>query len=663
MVSEFRSLSADEIVKLTGQGCSCDDWSNVQVAKGFNAGRVRTVHFSGRIKLGVFEKQVSFAGGVARPAGISNAAIHNCRIGDNVYISQVRSYIANYIIEDDVVIENVDLLAVGGKSSFGNGVEAAVVNEAGGREIPIYDNLSAHTAYIMAFYRHRPGVIEKLREMIASYSRSVTSSMGLVAARAKLINCRVIKNVKVGADAVIEGVDKLENGSVNSSPEDPAYIGPAVIAEDFIACAGSKISEGAVIRRCFVGQAAILGGQYSAESSVFFANCQCLQGEACAVFAGPYTVTHHKSTLLIAGLFSFMNAGSGTNQSNHIYKLGPVHQGVVERGSKTGSDSYILWPARIGAFSVVVGRHYGHPDTCEFPFSYLIEFGGESILTPGNNLRKIGLIRDGLKWPKRDRRKSTEKLDLISFKVLSPYTIQKVLRGCQLLAEHRAGADAGQNCLACPGVTIRSSSVDNGIKLYEMAVDQFLGDCFVNRLEGKFFKNIDELREALSPQTETGTGNWVDLAGLLAPQEALRKMLDDIENGSISSLEQAAETFQSLYDNYSEYEWTFAADLLRQRLNKTISSITTDDIAGLIAKWKTAIEKFERLRLADGQKEYTAVVRTGYGLDGDERIRDADFDAVRGTFEENSFLAEIEEYTAAKLKLGEELISRLKKLR
>ena len=69
---------------------------------------------------------------------------------------------------------------------------------------------------------------------------------------------------------------------------------------------------------------------------------------ACSIFAGPYTVTHHKSTLLIAGLYSFMNAGSSSNQSNHMYKLGPVHQGILERGTKTTSNSYIVFPARIG---------------------------------------------------------------------------------------------------------------------------------------------------------------------------------------------------------------------------------------------------------------------------------------------------------------------------
>ena len=69
---------------------------------------------------------------------------------------------------------------------------------------------------------------------------------------------------------------------------------------------------------------------YSAEHSVFFANSQGFNGEACSIFAGPYTVTHHKSTLLIAGMFSFMNAGSGSNQSNHMYNTSKSYWVQVE---------------------------------------------------------------------------------------------------------------------------------------------------------------------------------------------------------------------------------------------------------------------------------------------------------------------------------------------
>ena len=659
----FHPLSVEQIDQLIRQGCICEDWSKIQVAEGFNAEAVKSTHFCGNVKLGVFEKRVSFFGGVSKPTGISDATIHNCTIGNNVYISRVRNYIANYVIEDDAVIDNIELLAVEGESSFGNGVEVAVVNEAGGREISIYDNMSAHKAYILAFYRHSSTVIEKLRKMIADYTASVASTVGLVGKGARLINCRIIKNTKIGPASVIEGANKLENGSVNSCPEDPVNIGPGVFAEDFIACSGSEITDGTIIYKCFIGQGTVLSKQYSAENSVFFANCGGFHGEACAIFAGPYTVTHHKSTLLIAGLFSFLNAGSGTNQSNHMYKLGPVHQGVVERGSKTASDSYVLWPAKVGAFTVVMGRHYRNSDTSDLPFSYLIEHEDESILVPGVNLRSVGTVRDARKWPKRDRRKDTRKLDYINFKLLSPYTVQKMINGRDLLCNLKATSGETSEYFIYHSVKIRNSSLDRGVKLYQIGIDKFLGNCLIKRLEAKQFNSLDELRAALKPQTGLGPGKWVDLAGLLAPEEAVLKMLGEIENGNIDSLEQVVDSFRSMHENYPEYEWAWAERVLQEDLGKAIDEITTGDIIQLTTKWKRAVVELDNMLYADARKEFTATAQTGYGLDGEQDAKRVDFEQVRGTFEGNSFVLEIEKHIDRKTTLGDELIGRMEELR
>ena len=659
----FHTLSDEQVNQLIGQGCTCKDFSKVQVAEGFKAETVKSTHFSGDMKLGVFEKQVSFFGGVTRPAGIKDATIHNCTIGNNVYINRVRNYIANYQIEDDVVIENVELLATEGDSSFGNGVEVAAVNEAGGREIPIFDNLSAHTAYIIAFYRHKPKVIEKLRTMISDYTASVRSSMGFVGKGARLVNCRMIKNVKIGPASLIEGASKLDNGSINSCLDDPVYIGLGVFAEDFTVCSGSKITDGTIIYKCFIGQGTVLSRQYSAENSVFFANCGGFHGEACAIFAGPYTVTHHKSTLLIAGLFSFLNAGSGTNQSNHMYKLGPVHQGVIERGSKTASDSYILWPAKVGAFTVVMGRHYRNSDTSDLPFSYLIEHEDESILVPGVNLRSVGTVRDARKWPKRDRRKDPRKLDHINFKLLSPYTIQKMINGRDLLCKLKETSGETSEYFTYHSVKIKNSSLDRGIKLYQMGIDKFLGNCLIKRLEAKQFENPDELIAALKPQVNIGPGRWVDLAGLLAPEEAVDKLLSDIEDGSISSIEQVADGFRAMHEYYPEYEWAWVANVLRANLGKRIEEMTADDVVELAAKWKKAVMELDNMLYADVKKEFAATAQTGYGLDGSLEAKHADFAQVRGTFEENSFVTEIEKHIAGKTALGDELIRRMEQLR
>jgi hypothetical protein len=645
-----------EISRLTGQGCTCSDWSCVEVAEGFNTETVRATHFSGRVRLGVFKKRVTFFGGVEKPAGISNATIHNCTIGNDVYIDHVRNYIANYAIENDVVIQNVNLLAVEGESSFGNGTHVAVVNEAGGREIPIYDRLSAQTAYVLAFYRHR------LKAMIAGYTTSVTSSMGLVAAGAKLSNCGIIKNLRIGPATVIEGVNRLQNGSINSCVEDPVYIGPGVYAKDFIVCSGAKIADGVIIADCFVGQGAELAKQYSAENSVFFANCGGFHGEACAIFAGPYTVTHHKSTLLIAGLFSFYNAGSGSNQSNHMYKLGPNHQGIVERGSKTASDSYMLWPAKVGPFTVVMGRHYRNSDISDLPFSYLIEHEDESILIPGVNLRSVGTVRDARKWPKRDKRKDPNKLDLINFKLLSPYTIARMLNGSSLLRNLKATSGENTEYFTYNSVRIPKSSLESGIRLYEIGIDKFLGNCLISRLQGRQLASVDELRSALAAQTNVGRGKWIDLAGLFAPQETVEKLLNDIENGAVTTLEQVAEAFRSMHDNYPAYEWAWAAGVLQQRICKSIDRVTPKDIIDLVARWKSAVVELDQMLYADAKKEFAAPAQIGFGVDGDEASRKADFEQVRGTFDKNGFVHEIEEHIARKTALAGELIAALEKI-
>jgi hypothetical protein len=659
---EYHQLSSNQISQLTNQGCSCDDWSKVQVAEGFNAETVKHTHFSGQVRLGVFEKQVSFYGGIKKPAGINNSTIHNCIIGNNVYISHAKNYIANYVIEENAAIDNIELLAVDNTSSFGNGTEVEAVNEAGGREIPIYDHLSAHTAYIIAFYRHRTNVIKKLKEMIARYTESVTDSMGLVGKGASLLNCRIIKNVKIGPSSVIEGVNRLENGSVNSCPEDPVYIGPGVFAEDFIICSGSKITDGTIISKCFIGQSTELAKQYSAENSVFFANCGGFHGEACAIFAGPYTVTHHKSTLLIAGLFSFLNAGSGTNQSNHMYKLGPVHQGIVERGSKTASDSYMLWPAKVGAFTVVMGRHYRNSDTSDLPFSYLIEHEDESILVPGINLRSVGTVRDARKWPNRDKRKNPKKLDLINFKLLSPYTIQKMLNGRELLKKLKATSGETSEYFTYHSVKIENGSLDRGIKLYEIGIHKFLGNCLIHRLQDKQFNDIRDLREALKPQTDIGIGKWFDLAGLFVPEKEIEKMLSDIGNDVINTLEKIEQAFMSMYENYPMYEWTWAVDILQKLLGKKIDQLIPEDIIELTIKWKNAVVDLDNQLYLDTRKEFSATAQTGYGLDGEEETKHADFAEVRGTYERDSFVLEIGKHIKNKIELAEELINRLKKL-
>ena len=661
-MNTYRKLKEKEISQLKKQNCSSEDWSKVEVPGTFSPERIHSVRFSGEIRLGNFEKIFTCANGMKKQSGIYHAVLHNCTVGDDSYIAHVHNNLANYDIDKDVFIENVDVVEVNARSSFGNGVEINVLDETGGRKLPVFNKLTAQLAYMLAMYRHRPGMIKAVNKMVKDYAGEQASDRGTVRRGSKIINTRIIRNVFIGEYCEINGAEQLEEGSLNSTETAPVFIGPGVIMKEFIVSSGSKVSDSTIIENCFVGQACDLGKQYSAEHSLFFSNSVGYHGGACSVFAGPYTATHHKSTLLIAGMFSFLNAGSGSNQSNHMYKLGPLHQGVVERGSKTTSDSYLLWPSKVGPFTLVMGRHYKNSDTSSLPFSYLIESNDESILAPGVNLRSVGTIRDAQKWPKRDKRTDPEKLDLINFKLLSPFTIQKMIEGRDLLLKLKKYSGEKSEFYSYENVKISRSSLERGIKMYNLAIDKYLGNTLIKRLAGRKFKADGEVRERLKPDTDTGTGKWIDLAGLFVPLSVVDEMIDSIESGDIKTLEEINKYFRDIDRDYDMYEWTWAIDTLLKEAGTNISNIWARDVIYFIEKWKKSVVELDKMLYNDAKKEFALIAQTSYGIDGDEATKLKDFEYVRGDFEKNPQVLAIQEHMKKKSVLGDKMIEQMEKI-
>ena len=661
-MNQYRKLDGQEIDQLVMQGCAADDWANIEVALSFKPDHVFHTRFSGQVQLGVFEHEFTLAGGMKKHAGLRYATLHNVTVGDNCCIENVKNYIANYQIGDYTFIENVDIILVDGISKFGNGVEVAVLNETGGREVMLHDRLSAHEAYIMALYRHRPALIEKMKAIVEKHADDCASSRGRIGHHVIIVDSGYIKNVKIGDYCKIEGAGRLKNGSLNSNEEAPIHIGYGVVCDDFIVSSGSSIEDGTTLTRCFIGQACHFGHNYSASDSLFFSNCQEENGEACAIFAGPFTVTHHKSTLLIAGMFSFMNAGSGSNQSNHMYKLGPIHQGAMERGAKTTSDSYILWPAKVGAFSLVMGRHVNNADTSNLPFSYLIEQQNTTYLVPGVNLRSVGTIRDAQKWPKRDKRKDPFRLDQINYNLLSPYTIQKMMKGRQILKDLRRVSGETSETYSYQSAKIKNSSLNKGIKLYETAIHKFLGNSLIKRLEEIKFQSDEEIRARLIPDTEIGTGEWVDVSGLIAPKSEIEKLMMDIETGTLDSVDQMHERFVEMHRNYYTYEWTWAYQEILSFYRLQPEQITAKDVIAIVKQWQEAVVGLDKMVYADAKKEFSLSAMTGFGADGSREEQEQDFEQVRGVFESNPFVTAVLQHIEVKTALGNELIERISHL-
>jgi hypothetical protein len=415
-----------------------------------------------------------------------------------------------------------------------------------------------------------------------------------------IVGARFIREVAIEDGCTIEGTSHLENGTVGKG----AYIGIDVRARDFIIDNNARVDGASSIERCFVGENSVVSNGFTAIDTLMFANCHFENGEAASVFAGPFTVSHHKSSLLIAGIFSFFNAGSGTNQSNHLFKSGAVHQSVHLRGSKFGSSAYVMSPAIEGPYTVILGRHTRHHDTQDMPYSYLIEEGGQSVLMPGLSLRSYGTVRDIEKWKARDKR--SLKRDNICFEEFNPYIMGKMLRGVdtltRMLEDNPEAKSYNYN-----RTVIKAPMVERGIKLYNSAIVASLGAM----LEG------GDHRAASVDGSE-----WIDVAGEYMPLSVVEQVMSDIVTESLT-LEQVAERFNNVMACYKDMAAAYAYDILCSLLGHQPGE---QELGEMIASSRSVRESMRAVTEADRMRDAGFDMMVGYGYDyRDEEEQKRDF--------------------------------------
>lgn len=549
-----RHLEWWEIKQLKDQGCFSADWSLVLIDPSTDLSLVRDVEFCGPVSIGMLDS------GKWPGCGLRSLRADNCSFGDGCRVSNIPGGMLNCEVGAGAVVENTARIEFEPEAPCGMGTIVNVLDETGSRPVPIYPGLSAQAAVLMARIPRQAEQIMIPQVEAYAESHPLPSAIG---EKAVVRDCGPLINVSVGREVKVEGARSLRNGAIvnNATPGRAlAYVGSGVDAENFIIEDG-RADSGAIIRNCYIGQGATLEKGFTAHDSLFFANCSLENGEACAVLAGPYTVSMHKSTLLIGCQTSFMNAGSATNQSNHMYKLGPVHWGELERGVKTSSNSYLMLGARIGAFSLLMGDHKTHPDSSEFPFSYLFgDARGATVVVPAMMLRSCGLMRDEKKWPTRDRRvkRKLPLHDRISFEVLNPATVARIIKAIQTIDALMQRPADDDLFLRYKGMKISRASLERGRNLYNIALMKYLS----GKLVGKF--GDTPLPSMTVEEAEEKSGTWVDLGGQLMPRETMERALH------AESVEEREQILSEAFERYSamEMEWisaTIPAEILADR--------------------------------------------------------------------------------------------------
>ncbi len=531
MSKNYRPLTDVEIEQLRLQGCRAENWSHVMVSESFTPEHLFQVSFFGDIRLGIFEKELDTNGHVKRRAGIRYAELRNVTVGDNCLIENIGSYIADYEIGNDCYISQVGVMEVCTPTCFGNGTEIHVLQEVGEDiSLTLHQQLTAQEAYIMV---KNPGLNHRFWNNVIR-DGYVPADRGQIHHSVRITNVGEIYDTCIHSGAEVNGALSLSDVTVNSSVDDPVYIGPGCIIRSSVISFGAEVTDGAKVTRCFVGQATHIGAGFTATDSAFFANCYMDNGEACSVVAGPFTVSHHKSTLLIGCMLSFANLGSGTNMSNHMYKMGPVHYGMMERGCKTASNAHLVWPARIGAFSMVMGKISGHIDATMFPFSYLFGKGDDVYLAPGVNSMTLGTFRDMCKWSGRDKRKENHRFDLVETNGwMNPAVMDQVRKAVnQLLSLKENQPDT--DVYSYRGMLIERNALEKGIEYYKKVLTLFWGEYYVRYMHK--FETGEQEPMLYGEEPADYSMGWEDVLGFPIPCSVLNSITSCLCNAQSASL-------------------------------------------------------------------------------------------------------------------------------
>ena len=593
-MNDYRPLTSEEIEVLRSNDCWAEDWTSINVSEDFKPNFMHRVMLYGEVNIGAFNKNVEVSQDFVKHSGINNATLRNVTIGDDCLIENVGNFINNYNIGDDCYISNISTMETTEGATYGEGNLVSVLNEVGEGNVILFSDLNSQLAAFMVKHFSDKELKEKIRQLIKTDIDNKMPERGQIGNNVKIVNTKEITNCVINDLCEVNGASRLSDCTLLGSVHGNVYIGTGVIIENSIIAEGSSVINSVKIQDCFVGEACQLSNGFTASASVFFANSYMSNGEACAAFCGPFTASHHKSSLLIGGMFSFYNAGSATNFSNHAYKMGPMHWGILERGSKTASGAYLLMPATLGSFSVCFGKLMHHPNTRNLPFAYLIADGDKMFLIPGRNITTVGLYRDIKKWPKRDLRAQENRKSIVNFDWLSPFSVGEILKGKKILENLREVTGDNVSQYLYHEYIIPATSLHKGIKYYDIALRIYMG---------AVLKRVLKRDPSITPPTtEIGTSDWDDLSGLLLPVSEEERIIADLKDGTIETIQQLIRRFEEIDANYREYQWAWTYKMICDYYH--ISEITLEDANRIHEDYIKARRSWIAEIKKDAEKEY-----------------------------------------------------------
>ena len=179
----------------------------------------------------------------------------------------------NVIIGNDCLIEHVGIINTTAEATFGQGQVIAVLNEVGDGNVMIFDGLNSQLASLMVKYEQDKVFTKAIRSIIQKKIELTNQHLTTIGNDVRITHTTAIVNCHISDGCQIDGALRLQDCTLKSMPDANVKIGVGVICENSVIYNGSSVLNNAKLENCFVGEACMITDGFTAESSLFFANC------------------------------------------------------------------------------------------------------------------------------------------------------------------------------------------------------------------------------------------------------------------------------------------------------------------------------------------------------------------------------------------------------
>jgi hypothetical protein len=667
--SDYRSLTLEEIVVLIENGNRADSWEHILVCDPFIPHQIRHNNFFGLVRIGAMEPIYLEYRNLKLESGIYNSTIVSCDIGDAVAIHHVR-YMSHFIIGNDVILSNISEMETSSTAKFGNGIlregesedlriALELCNENGVRSILPFDGMQAADAYLWTRNRQDLQLQNRFKEITEKRFSKTRGSYSVIGDRCIIKNSQNIKNVNIGSDAYIKGINKLKNVTINSSPDAFTQIGEGCELVNGIVGYGCRIFYGVKAVRFILSSFSQL--KYGARLINSFlgdnSTISCCEVLNSLIF--PAHEQHHNNSFLCAAVVmgqSNMAAGA-TVGSNHNSRAADGEI-IAGRGFWPGLCVSLKHNSRFASYTLLVKGDFPHELDIQIPFSLINNDvkNDKLIIIPGYwfMYNMYALIRNGNKYESRDKR--LLKNQYLEYDILAPDTVNELFNSLRIIefavgSHHNARlSDVTHEQILIDGkarLTDDSHEIPSSIEvsgfehskrkvelvkvgqaysLFKRFIQYYGSIHIIDFLKNNSFEQL-KVKMKDSQRLE-----WENIGGQLIEKDAIEQLMYEIKSGKIDEWEDVHKYYHDLSKSYLESKRSHAFASILEITGETWETITIETLKNWLHEAILHRTWMVNEIFASRAKDYVNPFRNMVYNSDEER------DIVVGKLDENSFI-------------------------